>query len=58
MRELVVPPIETEVTKSNKVTGFRQEGSMLVIRVEPELKEAYAVSDREEPVRPKSGPWL
>jgi len=54
MREIVVPPIETEVTQSNKVTGFRQEGSLLVIRVEPELKEAYEVSDREEPVRPTS----
>ncbi len=54
MSEIIVPSIETEVTKSNKVTGFRQEGSMVVIRVEPELKEAYEVSDREEPVRPTS----
>ena len=54
MSEIVVAPLETEVTKANKVTGFRQEGSGLVIRVEPELEEAYAVSDREEPVRPTS----
>ena len=48
----MVSPLETEVTKMNKVIGFRYEGSVLVISVEPELEEKYAVSDSEEPVRP------
>lgn len=48
----MVLPFETEVTKTNKVTGFRYEGSGLVLSVEPELEEKYAVSDSEEPVRP------
>jgi len=52
MSEILVPPIETEVTQSNKVTGFHKEGCVLVIRVEPELKESYEVSDSEEPIRP------
>ena len=54
MSERVVPPIETEVTKTNRVIGFGYEGSVLVIRVEPELKEEYEVSDSEESVRPTS----
>ncbi len=52
MSEIIVPPIETEVTQSNKVTGFHKAGSVLVIWVEPELKESYEVSDSEEPIRP------
>ncbi len=54
LSETIVPPIETEVTKSNKVTGFHYEGSALIISVEPELKEEYEVSDSGEPVRPTS----
>jgi len=51
LSETIVPPIETEVTKSNKVTGFHYEGLALIISVEPELKEEYEVSDSGEPVR-------
>jgi len=52
MSEGIVPPIETAVTKANKVIGFRYEGSVLVISVEPQLEEKYDVSDSEESVAP------
>ena len=54
MSEIVVPPIETAVTKSNKVTGFYKTGSILVIHVEPKLEKAYEVSDSAEPIRPSA----
>lgn len=54
MSERIVPPIETEVTKANKVTGFHYEGSVLMIHVEPELQEEYQVSDSDELIRPTS----
>jgi hypothetical protein len=54
MSPIILPPIQTEVTKANKVTGFHYEGSVLVISVEPTLREAYDVSDIDEPVCPTS----
>jgi hypothetical protein len=54
MSQLIIPPIQAEVTKANKVTGFHYEDSVLVIRVEPVRREAYDVSDTDEPVCPTS----
>lgn len=54
MSQMIIPPIQTEVTKANKVTGFHYEGSVLVIRVEPELREAYEGAATDEPICPTS----